>query len=85
MRTPPIVGILSALVLLAVIHEWWPELIPAYLGLVALYLMLTNIDRARALLQAGPEALARALQPRAVAGAPRPSGVGGGPARLVSA
>lgn len=82
MRPPPIVSILALLVLLAVLNEWWPELIPAYLVLAALYLALTHVERAQELLRAGPAGLARLLTPTQPATGP--AGGGGRPAQLVS-
>jgi hypothetical protein len=83
MGTPPIVGIMAGLILLAILHEVWPDLVPAYLGLALLYLALTHVDRAQALLRAGPAGLARLLTPSPSPGA-GPAGGGGRPAQLVS-
>jgi hypothetical protein len=82
MRTPPIVSLMALLILLAILHEAWPELVPAYLGLALLYLVLTHVDRAQELLRAGPAGLARILPPSPPAA---PAGGGGRPAQLVSA
>jgi hypothetical protein len=83
MGTPPILSVMAALVLLALIHELWPELIPAYLGLIVLYLVLTHVEATQQLLRAGPAALARLLAPQPSSTAP--AGGGGRPAQLVSA
>lgn len=82
MGTPPIISVMALLILLALLHEWWPELVPAYLALAALYLAVTHVGRMEDLLRAGPAGLARLL---GSSPSPAPAGGGGRPAQLVSA
>ncbi len=67
-RLPPAITALVFLGLLAVLQEAWPQLVPAFLALAALYLLATNVDRAQELLRSFPRSLGAVL-------APRPAGV----------
>ena len=67
-RLPPAIAVLVFLGLLAVLQEVWPSLVPAFLGLAALYLLATNVERAQELLRSFPRSLGAVLQPQPAGG-----------------
>lgn len=68
LRLPRIVDILAALTLLYLVNREAPRILPAVLGLIILYALLTNVPRAVALIDQGQSSLGRVIRPDPAAG-----------------
>lgn len=66
LHTPRIVGILAVLALLYGANMVAPKIIPAVLGLLVLYALLTNVPRFVTLIDQGQASLEKVIAPNSV-------------------